>query len=360
MSVLPHEPWVLAATAADTDAEARAGIREWAATVREGRLLLATCHRVELYGFGDPPDLDAPIRLTGEAAARRLFRVAAGLESAVVGEDEILHQVREALATARDGQVLEPALVRLVEDAIATGRRVRAGHRSPKSGLADRALAWLGERAELRERPLLVVGTGPMGRALARAAGAAGARVLVASRDGTRADLSLRTAAEGASRFAAITIALAGPWEALTAASGPLPPVADLSSPPAVSAEVRSALGPDLLDIDQLFEQVPADSAWLERAGELVAAGTATYMEWLGGRQAVDVLRALQARAEERRRARLERALRRLPELEHQQREALETLTRQLVKDLLHEPLVALRGDEDGSSRAAARRLFGL
>src|SRR3981081_1726356 len=97
-----REPWVLAATAKEIDAEARSRLRQRAEG--SGGVLLATCHRVELYGVGTPPELPAPIRLPGEGAGERLFRVAAGLESAVVGEDEVLHQVRHALAQARGNQ----------------------------------------------------------------------------------------------------------------------------------------------------------------------------------------------------------------------------------------------------------------
>jgi glutamyl-tRNA reductase len=71
-------------------------------------------------------------------------------------------------------------------------------------------------------------------------------------------------------------------------------------------------------------------------------------------------LRALQAQAEERRSRRLERLLNRLPELSQRERELISAMSEQLVTDLLHEPLSALRADPDGSRAEAARRLFRL
>jgi glutamyl-tRNA reductase len=278
-----REPWVLAATAAETTAEARARLRELA---RDGVVLLVTCHRVELYGLGTPPDLGAPIQLHGELAVERLFRVSAGLESAVIGEDEVLHQVRQALAEARARGSLDTRLGRLWEEAIATGRRVRAGRRAPKTGLASRAVAWLAGQTNLSQERVLVAGSGTMGRALVRSLSHAGAKVVVASRDGSRADLDLTAGAAIASEMAGIGVALAGPWEALAEVSTPLPPLADLSFPPAVPSSVSARLGERFLGIDQLFEQAPVEAAWLEQAEHAVRKGVATYLAWLRGRQA--------------------------------------------------------------------------
>jgi glutamyl-tRNA reductase len=300
------------------------------------------------------------VRLHGEPAVERLFRVAAGLESAVVGEDEVLHQVREAMAEARRDGGLDPRLFRLFEAAIATGRRARAGRPAPKTGLASKAVAWLVERTELNGRPVLVAGAGVMGRAVVRALTAAGANVITASRDERKANLDLERAAGLAPNVAAIAVALAGPWRALATVEAPLPPIADLSSPPAVPARVRLALGSRFLDIDRLFERMPVEAAWLERAEGLVVEGRSEYLAWLRSRETVEVLRALQERSEERRRARVERVLRGMPELGETQRRVVEQLSRQLVKDLLHEPLTMLRADADGSGEAAARRVFGL
>jgi glutamyl-tRNA reductase len=99
---------------------------------------------------------------------------------------------------------------------------------------------------------------------------------------------------------------------------------------------------------------------WAIQAEQVAAAGIAAYLAWRRSRASATVVRALRARAEERRQDRVGRFLRGQPELSQEARAAIEALTRRIVGDLLHEPLVALRADEDGSRGAAARGLFGL
>jgi glutamyl-tRNA reductase len=334
--------------------EARAGRRRWT--------LLETCHRVELYGVGEPacrPDMRL---LRGDAAVRRLFRVAAGLESAVVGEDEVLHQVRQALAEARLRGVDE-RLARLFESAIATGRSARSAPAGPRRTLAERAVAWLRDRTQLSGRTLLVAGTGPMGTALVQAAEAAGAEVTVASRTPGRATLDLVAAAELAPRCAGVAAALAGEWAELARhadGAGALPPIADVSSPPAVPPAIRERLADGFLGIDGLWERGAGEHGWVARAEGLVEAGVGEYTGWLSGRGSVEALLALKERSEGRRSARVERLLRRLPDLAPRERELIESMSRQLVTDLLHEPVSELRSDADGSRRDAATRLFRL
>lgn len=329
---------------------------------RPDRVLLETCHRVELYGVGPPEQrLPAFCSLGGEDAMRRLFRVAAGLESAVVGEDDVLHQVRQALAGA--GRRLDQRLARLFESAIGTGRAVRAAPLPrPSAGLADAAVAWLAGQAELSGRTLLVAGAGRMGRSLARAAGGTGANVVVASRTPGRADLDLEQAARIAPKAAAVAVALSGEWRDLERVDEGLPPVADLSAPPALPAAVRARLSAGHLGIDDLWrpDRPPEPSGWTAQAEAAVTEGVAEYLGWLRGRDSVAVLAAVRTRSEDRRRARVERLLRRLPSLSPRERELVDAATRQLVSDLLHEPLSELRSDPDGSRRSAARTLFRL
>ncbi len=253
-------------------------------------VLLDTCHRIEVYGFGQAPQMPSLHRRQGDVAATHLLRVAAGLESAIVGEDDVLHQVREALRMARGARPLSAELGRLFELAIAAGRRSRAGRTAAGAGLAGRAIEWLQERTVLRGRPILIVGAGRMGSALAHAAQGAGARLTIASRDANRArrlaraqggvGVDLATGAQLAGLSAAVAVALAGPWQEL--AGGPLPPTADLSAPTALPEAARAGLVGGFLGIDDLFGHAgPPPPGYVQAAGAIVAARVRDYSTWL-------------------------------------------------------------------------------
>ncbi len=181
-----HQPWVMAVQAGAASAAERARLAQAVSRQiggQRGCVLVSTCHRVELYGFGAMPDVDARLQVqTGEGAVRHLIRVAAGLESTIIGEDEVLHQVRDALAQARESRPLDNRLLRLFETAIAAGRRTRAGRTASSGNLAQSAVAWLEKRSTLAGRTVLVVGAGRMGSCLAHAARLAGAELTVAMR----------------------------------------------------------------------------------------------------------------------------------------------------------------------------------
>jgi glutamyl-tRNA reductase len=259
-------------------------------------ILLSTCHRVELYGFGAMPDLDEGLHLeVGDRAVRHLMRVAAGLESAIVGEDEVLHQVREALSDARAARRVDGRLQRLFESAIAAGRRARAGRTAASGNLAQSAVAWLRQRSKLDGSTVLVVGAGRMGSALAHSARLAGAEVTIASRDAARADrlahvyggrgTDLAGGAELAPKSSAVAVALAGTWHEFHPAQGELPPIADISAPAAVPAAVRARLNGGYLGIDDLYVRPePLPSGYIDEADRVVAAKTREYVEWLDGR----------------------------------------------------------------------------
>lgn len=283
--------WALRATAAGMDASRRSALAAAFATEvagRTDRVLLVTCHRVELYGAGPLPAASASPgldRLEDAEVATHLLRVAVGLESAVVGEDEVLHQVREALRQARAAGKVDTPLSRLFEVAISAGRLARTGE-TPHLGLAGRAVAWLGQRVELKRRPVVVGGSGRMGAALARALLAAGAEIIVASRDPENATrlasrygsrgVGLEEGAELAVGAAALAVALAGPWPHLAGRDLALP-TADLSWPSAVPQSVRR----EFLGIDELFR--PAANpprAFIAASEAVVAAKAAEYMDW--------------------------------------------------------------------------------
>ncbi len=350
----------------------------------DGSLVLVTCHRVEVYGRDPELAVHAlaagPAELLrGGSAARHLLRVAAGLESAVVGEDQVLSQLRTAARTLAGAGHRDAVVDRLAQSALGVGRRVRRGGRPHEHGLAGRAL----RRATPSDGPLrrlLVVGAGQMGMAVAMAASRAGIDLTVATRrprrllDGIPV-VGLVDAAALAPGMDAIVVALPAPWPELAGAEiERLPVVVDLSSPAAVPPAIRDRLVGRFVGIDDLFETpAPADAAraqrtptsepaqrYAERAEAEVARAEREFATWLAARPAATSAERLVARARRRSDRRVERTLRRLPGLDERGRELVRQLADQLAADLLHEPLAHLRADADGSARAAARDLFDL
>lgn len=289
-------PWALTASAGDVDATARAQqaaqMDEWVAAGGAG-VSLVTCHRVELYGFGVMPTLESVRRHSGESSIRHLLSVAAGLESVIVGEDEVLHQVREALRVARSRPGLDGRLLRLFETAIAVGRAARAGRTESSGNLAQSAVAWLRGKTDVEGRTVVVAGAGRMGAALAHSAAGAGADVVVASRHAQRAahlarlysgrGVDLRDGAELASGAAGVVVALGGPWAELhTFSDSALPPFADISAPQAVPETVRERLNGSFLGIDDLYRHGRSlPGAYIENAERLIARRSAEYVAWL-------------------------------------------------------------------------------
>ncbi len=395
-------PWLVAAVAGQASAEERdrflALIRE--AGLDRGRVVVATCHRVELYGIGDRPEGEAAASLPwrglivrlGPDAARHALRLAVGLESVVLGEEQVLGQVRDAHRAARRGGALDPQLDRLFQIALRIGRVARAGGRPTADGLARRAVRVLADRlgaggGRLEGRRILVVGAGAMGRLLARGALRAGAASLVvASRDPARAAavLAERGAAGealdlgGAARcwqegaVDGVLVALAGPWSALgVGGSGDpawvrdLAPVVDLSAPSALPEPLRRLLGDRFVGIDDLADGSAgsgtteggsaAERAFRERAEALVSEGLAEYRSWVVSRSATTAIRSLQAEAELIRRTELEALFRRLPDLGPRERDLIGLHSRRILARLLHRPIRRLRA---GEGVEAARRLF--
>ncbi len=348
------------------------------------RLTLETCHRVEAYvrsaDYAARLGRLLPVggrALAGEAAVRHAMAVAVGRDSVVVGEDQILHQVRRSVDAGRAGGSLDPALERLFAHALQAGRRARSWRRGPAPSLADVALASIeGQVGPIRGREVLVVGAGTMGRLAARAAVDAGASVAVANRSAAGADalamsVGARTEAFDPEApiggFAGVIVALSGPWpigvRTVDALGRSSTVIVDLSVPPAVPAELAGILGSRLVTADSLAMTNVGPAGWegpAARLEALVEESTARFVAWLKGRDGRAAAAALVQRADHERAAELAALWRRLPDLEPEERDAIEGMTRHLADRLLREPLERLGRDTDGRDGLAVRDIFAL
>jgi len=348
------------------------------------RAVLATCHRIELYtalsGATDALRIAAALgvperdRATmsvfeGPAAVAHLFSVASGLDSAVVGEPQILAQVRRACASAT-----HPALVAVLARALHVGRVVRADNdltstRSVGSLAVDAALASV---RDPRHATVLVVGAGEMGKLALRALVPRVGAVVVANRDIARAEDLARTYGARAIPLAGVPGALDAAEAVISAADtrgavltaplieqrlrrGPLT-VVDIAVPRSVDADARALLGPAYVSVDDLpGARARVADATVAAALALCESEAIHFCETRSPERAA-AIRELRDGAERVRVAKLARAMKRLGHLSARDRRIVAALTENLTRALVHPPTVAVR--EHGED-AAARALLG-
>lgn len=345
-------------------------------------VLLQTCQRIEAYVEEmAPTELDgvlpdgARVLVAGDAI-RHAVEVAVGSDSTVVGEDQVLHQVRQAVATARDEGHLGRDLDRLFTSAVQAGRQARSWRQGPSRSLADLALDAIEQQTgPLKSRAVLVVGSGDMGSLAARASGARGASVSVTSRSSTRAaGLASITGAQalpfdpGArlSGFSGIVIALRGHWRLCDPSAAHLvrseAVVVDLSDPPAVDEALRERLTGRYLSLDELTAIGTSEtpSAATERLRALIESTCDGLDRWFQGRNTRKAIAAIAAQAERERQSEMDGLWMREPAFDEAARSAVDAMSRHLTQRLLREPLARLAHDREGRLELAARDLFGL
>jgi glutamyl-tRNA reductase len=362
--------------------------------------VLSTCNRTELYVVGgDEAEVAAELerlggdglssylyRLGDEAAALHLFRVAAGLDSMVPGEGEILGQVRAAYEAGACGPVLD----RLFRGALHAGRKARvetAIGESPSSVSAAAAALAQQVFGELEGRRVLIVGAGKVGELAARNLLSRGAEVaFVANRSADRAEELARRlgseplplegiAAELGRADVVVSSTSAGGFvitreavaQSVRGRKGAPLFLIDLAVPRDVEPSVAELDGCFLYDIDDL-EAVVAESLAgrhreAERAESIVAAEAKRFSEWQASLDVVPAIASLREHAEAIRTAELAKAEGRLEGLSESERRTVDSLTSQIVNKLLHAPIVRAKEAAalEGVGYAdALRHHFGL
>jgi glutamyl-tRNA reductase len=372
-------------------------------------VVLSTCNRVEVYvdseGFHAGVDAvrDLLSRVSGVPleeleqhlyvhwegqAVHHLFEVACGLDSMVVGESQILGQLRRAYAQAQDDGA-GPTLHELFQQALRVGKRAHtetgiddAGRSLVTVGL-DRAVAAVGP---LAGRSVLVVGAGSMGAlagATLRRAGAG--EIVVANRtldraqrladnldgrgigldelDGALVDADVVVSSTGAT---GVVVSREVVERAVDKRGGRPLALLDLALPRDVDPAVRDLPGVTLVDLASLQQVLAATEAGADVAAAraIVTDEVGQFLAWQRAASIAPTVVALRRRAEEVVAGELGRLAARLPELDPAAQEEVQTTVRRVVDKLLHTPTVRVKelheAPEGLSYAAALRELFGL
>lgn len=365
-------------------------------------VVLSTCNRIEVYAFAErfhggyqdvreflarhaglaPEDVADHLYAHHDTeAVRHLFAVAAGLDSAVVGEHEILGQVRTAWERAREEGTVGASLGGLFRHAVETGKRARTETAIARgiASVSQAAVALADDRiGGIVGRRVLVIGAGEMAEGTVKSLAKAGAaEVMVANRTWERA-VSLADACSG--RAVPLTelaevlthvdvlvtttgaqelILEAADIDALTAERADQPLViVDVAVPRDVDPGARQLPGVTLLDMDDIgaFIDKGLDGRNREVAGvrNIVDAEVERFQAMASAREVAPLIGDLRANADGLRVGELARFEKKLSGLDPAQREAVEALTKGIVNKMLHEPTVRLK---DAAGRPRGDRL---
>ncbi|HJZ47944.1 MAG TPA: glutamyl-tRNA reductase [Roseiflexaceae bacterium] len=370
--------------------------------------IVSTCNRVEVGGLvADGPDGEQALMrfladwhqvpidhlarhlysFSGAEAVQHLFRLASGLDSTVLGEDQVMGQVKAALADAQAAGVTGQRVNRLLNSALSTGKLVRTrteiarSHLSTISVALDIARETLGD---LRRQRLLVVGAGKIAElALKHLRGEPPRSVTVVSRTLARAQAladaygvralpfeQLEQALRDADVVVSCTASAGVVIDAelvQRAREGVLAPLLllDQAVPRDVDERVKSLANVRVFDIDDIRAICEANraarSAEVAKAEALVADEVAKFMEWWAAQEVVPTIRALRERAEAIRQAEIERTFSRLPDLSPREQDAINALSAAIINKLLHQPITSMKDPASGGEFArVVQQLFQL
>ena len=384
--------------------------------------ILSTCNRLEIYTLVRNPDLGVSAVsdfLSGhsgletgeltphlfsyhhEGAVDHLMRVAAGLDSLVLGEGQILSQVKKMMRLGQEHKSLGPILNRLLTQAVTTGKRVRSetnlgtGAVSISSAAVELAQLKLGQSrgldqlVTLETEQIAVVGAGRMSRLLLQhlqSKGAAG--VVLLNRTVERAetlandfpDLSVQCRSLSSMDEFLSTCSLVF---TSTAADDPIIDAArleplnrrsklrliDIGVPRNIAADASEVHGVESFDVDDLQEVVArnqeARQAIAREAEELLKQEAKQFLDWWDSLEAVPTINQLRSSMETIRTEELQKALSRMgPDFSARERKVVEALSKGIINKILHTPVTQLRAPQGRQERQQSlrtvERLFDL
>jgi len=384
--------------------------------------ILSTCNRLEIYTLVRQPDLGvSAVRdfLSGhsglasgellphlfsfhhEDAVDHLMRVAAGLDSLVLGEGQILSQVKKMMRLGQEHKSLGPILNRLLTQAVSTGKRVRSetnlgtGAVSISSAAVELAQLKLGQSrgldqlVTLESEQIAVVGAGRMSRLLLQhlqSKGASGVVLLnrtveraeILARDFPDLPVQCRPLADldqCLSTCSLVFTSTASDDPIITAAR--LQPLnrrsrlrlIDIGVPRNIAADAADVQGVESHDVDDLQEVVArnqeARQAMAREAEQLLQQEAQQFLEWWDSLEAVPTINRLRSSMELIRSEELQKALSRMgPDFSARERKVVEALSKGIINKILHTPVTQLRAPQPRQERQqalrAVERLFSL
>lgn len=369
--------------------------------------IISTCNRTEVYVVSEYSD-DASIAeylcrgdgaeevrdhlysYVDEAAVRHLFRVASGADSMVLGEGQVLGQVREAARLAAEEAGAGPVLRRLFSQSVVCGRRVRSETEIARGAVSVSHVAVELARqifGDLKGRTVLLLGAGETAELTARLMVKFGVSfVAVANRTFERAEALAQALGGQAVHYdqfpekmirADIVVASTAAPHAVITKEVARQAVAKRRGRPIflIDIAVPRDIEPGVGDLDDVFlynlddlqelvsQNIEERRDELHLVEDIVDEEVAAYMNWVASLQVVPVLNELQRRFDDIRQAEWDRTERRLAGLTPEQRAAVDQMTRAMVKKMLHDPWRFLKSSDDSDSAGALQALvdvFGL
>ena len=375
-------------------------------------VILSTCNRIEIYAYAEkfhgayqdirnflseishvaPEDFsDHLIGLFGSDAIEHLFKVSSGIDSAVIGEHEILGQVRSAWELAVEEQVVGTVLNSLFRHSLEVGKRARSETSISRNiaSISQAAVAMADKQLDgLIGKRVLVVGAGEMGEGMAKSLHAGGiAELRIANRTWDRAletaerlngkpvrldelpqnltEVDLLLTSTGAT---AAIIEYGDLDEAVNQRKGKELLIVDIAVPRDVDPAAGELDGVTLLDMDDLREfaekGIRAREKEVSSVIEIIEEEIERFSNLFSARSVAPVVTELHSRAEGVRTSELQKLCKRFPELTPEQLKGVEILTSAITKKLMHEPTVRLK-DAAGTPRGerlseALQDLFDL
>jgi len=389
---------------AQTDEDVR---RALARLALDEAAIVATCNRLEIYGVAQdveqaqadaieyftqlgrctPEQIERYLYIRqGQDAAAHLMRVAAGLDSMILGEAQILGQVNHALALAQSAGSTGPVLSHWFTQAAHAGKRARTETEISRhvTSISHAAVAMAGAQMDLHQAKALVVGSGEMAHLAAQALHRNNVQAIrIVNRTYARAADLARAFDGEALDWECLPDALAEADVVICATRAPHSVIQasdvervlaerdqlvliDIAMPRDVDAGVRMLPGVHYYDLDDLNAFVQSNLAKREAAvadvERIVEAETARFMDWYRGRSMTPVITALREKAEALAQNEVEAALRRLGDLDAGQQRVVELMAHRIVNRILHEPTVRLKAAQGAALayESVVRDLFAL